>query len=98
MNHNRQQITEVDANQPEIVDGLRSLPGCMVCIIGRPVDLLVGYRGFNYLLEVKLPLGPKGGDPSRRTLAQEDFFRDWKGQVHIVRSLGEALAVIGVAS
>ena len=54
-----------------------------------PVDLIVGYHGKNYLLEVKTEKGklrPK----------QEQFIRRWKGQVHVVRSVEDALAVIGV--
>ena len=83
----------VDANQREIIDGLEAA-GCSVCVIARPVDLLVGYAGVNHLLEIKLPLGPKGGDPSRRTLSQRDFYERWKGTVREIRSLDEALAAI----
>jgi len=83
----------VDANQLEIVKGLEAA-GCTVCTIAQPVDLLVGYDGLNHLLEIKLPLGPKGGDPSTRTQAQKDFYATWKGNVHEVRSLDEALAAI----
>lgn len=86
---------QTDANQSEIVEGLRKA-GCTVSIIGRPVDLLVGYRGINSLLEVKLPRGPKGGDVSTRTPAQREFYLTWRGSVFEVRSLAQALQVVGV--
>ena len=53
-----------------------------------PLDLLVGFRGANYLLEVKTATG-------KLRVKQEGFIRRWKGQVHVVRSVDEALAVIG---
>lgn len=60
MSFKRQQITRVDANQPEIVEALRAA-GCDVEIIGRPVDLLVRRRSWGWaqnmwtLMEVKDP-------------------------------------------
>ena len=87
-----------DHNEPEIVDGLEDA-GCTVARLyeSKPAgvpDLLVGYQGLNHLLEVKLPLGPKGGDPSRWTDDQIDLRKTWKGKIHEVRSLDEALAAI----
>ena len=45
-----------DVNQPEIVQALRDI-GAVVFLIGRPFDLLVGFRGELFLLEVKNPGG-----------------------------------------
>jgi hypothetical protein len=42
----------VDKNQAEIVKALRDA-GAYVWIIGLPVDLLVGYKGHSFLVEVK---------------------------------------------
>ena len=42
----------VDANQIQIVSALRAA-GAYVWIIGLPVDLLVGYKGHTFLVEVK---------------------------------------------
>lgn len=86
---------KVDANQPEIVDGLRAI-GCTVrstAAIGRGFpDLVVGYRGTNFLIEVKD--GSKR--PSARALLpeQQDFFDGWRGQVAKVESLDEAIEVV----
>ena len=84
-----------DANEPEIVAALQAI-GASVVRLHSPVDLLVGYRRKTYLLEVKLPLGPRGGDShSRTTHAQDVFFQQWRGQIAIVRSEGDALKAIG---
>lgn len=85
---------KVDDNQPEIVEGLRRA-GASVEIIGRPVDLLVGYRGQTFILEVKD--GSKV--PSARVLTptQVEFFKSWRGgPAEKVETLEQALRVIGV--
>ena len=84
-----------DANEPDIVAALRGV-GASVIQLDQPVDLLVGYRGKNYLLEVKLPLGPKGGDRSTLTDAQFGFLKTWRGHVKIVRTPEDALRAIRV--
>ena len=81
----------VDSNQKEIVDALRKA-GCSVVVIGTPVDLLCGYRARNFLLEVKDPDKPPSG--RKKTPAQVDFFKEWKGQVRIVESAEEAIDVV----
>ena len=62
----------VDKNQEEIVSALRSA-GAYVWIIGLPVDLLVGYKGQTFLVEVK------NGPRKRLTALQDDFFNNWPG-------------------
>ena len=47
---------KTDTNQAEIVQALRDV-GAMVFLIGQPFDLLVGFRGELFLLEVKNPRG-----------------------------------------
>jgi hypothetical protein len=75
-----------DNNQDEIVKALEKI-GCTVYKIGRPVDLLVGYRTFNFALDVKSKTGTM-------TPFQKKFFAGWKGQVRIVRSAEEAIDVV----
>lgn len=81
----------VDANQLEIVKALEAI-GCIVLEVGWPLDLLVGYRQRNWLLEVKDPEQP----PSRRKLTdfQVTFFDEWRGQKAKVETVDEALAVV----
>ena len=83
---------KVDQNQKEIVDALKKA-GCSVCVIGRPVDLLVGYRARNFLLECKNPSTDYGKN-DRGTETQRDFFANWKGQVRKVSSAEEAIEVV----
>jgi hypothetical protein len=79
-----------DANQTAVVSALRAA-GAYVWIIGLPVDLLVGYKGHSFLVEVKN--GPK----KRLTALQEDFFNNWSGST-LARIDGPeaALRMIGV--
>ncbi len=81
----------VDANQLQIVKDLEAI-GCVVKEIGWPVDLLVGYRKHNFLIEVKDPDKP----PSERRLTddQVDFFKEWRGQVRKVETSDEAIALV----
>jgi hypothetical protein len=62
----------VDENQKEIVQALRDA-GAYVWIIGLPVDLLVGYKNWTFLMEIKT------GSKARFTGLQADFFQNWKG-------------------
>ena len=50
-------------------------------------DICVGYKGKNYLLEIK-------NGPGRLTEKQVKFFSDWGGCASIVRSFEQALEVI----
>jgi hypothetical protein len=80
----------VDANQEQIVSALRAA-GAYVWIIGIPVDLLVGYRGHTFLVEIKSTT--KG----RLTPLQRDFFENWGGStLSRVDSPEAALRMIGV--
>jgi hypothetical protein len=81
----------VDANQAQIVSALRAA-GAYVWIIGLPVDLLVGYNGQTFLVEIKD--GPK----KALTRLQQDFFANWcGGGLHRINDAKEALRMIGAA-
>ncbi len=99
-----------DANEAAIVEALEAA-GAYVQRLddsgGGVPDLLVGYRGVTKLLEVKLPLGPRGGvhhhgkpgSSGDMTPAQVRWWADWCGEPPlVVRTPAEALAAIGVAS
>lgn len=84
----------VDANQVEIVKILRKF-GCSVLILssvgkGCP-DILAGFKGQNYLIEIKDGKKP----PSARKLTEHEqkFHDEWKGQVCIINSALDALAM-----
>jgi hypothetical protein len=76
----------IDQNHQAIRDGLEAL-GASVVSDG-PLDLLVGFRGANYLLEVKTATG-------KLRASQERFLGRWQGQAVVVRTLDEAMQAIG---
>jgi hypothetical protein len=85
----------VDTNQKEIVKALRKI-GCSVQPLhevghGCP-DLLIGYRGKNYTLEIKDGEKP----PSKRKLTPDEqlWHYGWRGQVATVNSVDEAIAYV----
>jgi hypothetical protein len=86
---------KVDDNQKEIVKALRNL-GCSVQHLhnvgaGCP-DLLVGYKGFNILLEVKD--GNKSPSQQKLTPDQIIWHRDWRGHVDVVNSSEQAILAV----
>lgn len=88
----------VDDNHNDIKDALLSVPGVTVADTagagnGFP-DLVVGFRGANYLIEVKD--GSKIPSKQKLTPLQVGFHAIWQGQVAVVKNEAEALAVIGV--
>ena len=83
-----------DSNQNEIVEALRGI-GASVLVLsqvgGGCPDLLVGFRGKEYLIEIKA----KNGDLSD---SQKEFFDNWQGRPYVVRSVDEVLELIGCLS
>lgn len=87
----------VDANQPEIVKDLRKAGAIVqhLHMVGKGCpDILVGFRGVNYLLEIKDGAKP----PSARKLTKDEatWHLQWSGTVSIVNNSNEALAAIGL--
>jgi hypothetical protein len=85
-------IYRVDSNQAEIVAALKR-SGCAVQPLtavgsGCP-DLLVSRAGVNHLLELKAD--------SELAQAQIAWINAWNAKVHVVRSIDEALAAVGLA-
>ena len=89
------QIKRVDANQKEIIATVREM-GVSVLIlseVGRGCpDILLGLFGQNHLVEIKDGQKP----PSARKLTSDEqkFFDTWKGQVCIISSVEEAIALV----
>lgn len=92
-----------DENQRGIVTALRGIGASVTDLSavgdGCP-DLLVGWFGQTYLLEVKRPLGPRGGTAGkdkRLRPSQEVWHGGWRGgPVLVVRSPDEALLALGL--
>ena len=86
---------KVDTNQPEIVAALRAIGATVQHLhtVGKGCpDILVGYRGVNYLLEIKDGSKP----PSKRRLTKDEaeWIGRWRGQVQVVKSVIEAVEVV----
>ena len=71
-----------DLNEPEIIATLQAF-GFSVERLDTPLDLICGYGGSDYLVEVKQPSGTLTGP-------QEIFFEHWKGSKTILRSVEDA--------
>jgi hypothetical protein len=85
----------IDANQNAIVDALRKA-GAYVRIIsqgdGIP-DLLVAYKGYTILMEVKD--GNKPPSARKLTEAEQKFFDEWTGgMLVVVNSVEESIATL----
>ena len=79
-----------DANQAEIVKALRDAGASVQCLhaVGKGCpDLLVGWKGFNVLFEVKSRMGTLTPD-------EREWHSNWEGQVNVVRTWEEALGVV----
>lgn len=90
-------MKRIDANQPEIVKALRSAGASVQSLadLGKGVpDLLVGFRGQNWLMEVKDWQQP----PSRRRLTPDEkkWHDSWTGQKCVVETASEAFQIIGI--
>ncbi len=89
---------KVDSNQKAIVAALRAHGASVEHIhaIGKGCpDILVGFRGKNFLMELK----DGSLSPSKRKLTPDeiDWHRRWAGEVYVVESADEALIAIGVS-
>jgi len=81
---------KIDANQTEIVEAFRRL-GCSVLDLSRVgqgcPDLLICGPVGTMLVEVKTAKG-------RATRDQVTFWRQWKGQIAVVRSVDDVMSVM----
>lgn len=75
-----------DANQTEIVEQLRMLPGVEVYpVSGLAFDIVVGWRGKTYLYEIK------SGTKKKLKPSQEEFSKKWTGHWMRVNSAQEIM-------
>ncbi|MEM7125004.1 MAG: VRR-NUC domain-containing protein [Chloroflexota bacterium] len=81
---------KTDENQSKIVEELRDKGVSITCThqMGRGFpDLVAGWNGMTFLFEVKTKNG-------RLTSAQTEFIAAWKGQVDVISSSEDALAIM----
>lgn len=79
-----------DANEGEIVRALEKLGASVLRM--HACDLLVGFRGRNYLIEVKDGSKPPSARPL--TPAQVKLRAGWRGHYRVVTSTDEAVEAV----
>ena len=81
-----------DLNQDSIADAIKRIGGSVMTVshLGLGFDLLVGYRGKNYLIEIKRP--GKRGDLTENERA---LLSRWRGRYIVIESFDEFLKEIG---
>ena len=87
----------VDDNQGAIVKVLRKAGASVrsTAAIGKGFpDIVVGYKGINYLCEIKD--GAKVKSAQKLTPDEQDFYESWKGQLWIIRNEQEALEMLSI--
>jgi len=84
-----------DGNHADLVRKLNRVPGVSVVdtadLGGAGFDIVVGYRGVNYLLEIKNPDVPWKLEPSEERMSIE-----WPGQWAVVETFDEVLTLLGI--
>jgi hypothetical protein len=84
-----------DRNQPEIVTALRKIGAqvvpCHTVGKGFP-DLVVAFRGRTLMLEIKD--GSKPASARGLTPDQVTFHAWWSGELHVVETIEQAIAVL----
>lgn len=95
---------KLDSNHTEIVNALCAA-GCSVLSLAAlgygAVDILVGHRRRNVLMEIKRPgvAGKKRGKRQQQTNDKQEKFRaNWRGEICVVTSVDEALLVLGIVT
>lgn len=93
---------KIDINQPEIVEALRQVGASVksVAQLKNCFDILVGFRGVTYIMEIKNPERMTKAQRYLPSLALTDgeykFMNEWRGSTyHIVTSKEQALEIIG---
>jgi hypothetical protein len=89
-------IKRTDRNHAEIINALRKIPNLSVFStheVGKGFpDIVIGYKGINYLIEIKD--GNKPPSARKLTDAELQFHSNWKGQIKIVNNLDELLEIL----
>lgn len=85
----RRRAAKRDRNEADIIQALVAVGATVAQVSeGGLPDLLVGFRGHNYLIEVKAERG-------KLTPEQFDFFERWRGHCDVARTVEDALRIIG---
>lgn len=85
----------IDDNQKQIVKDLRKIGATVQSIAsignGCP-DILVGYRGKNFVFEIKD--GNKSLSQTKLTFLEKKWHDEWNGKVHTIYSANDAILIL----
>ena len=87
--------SRVDGNQAAIVKGLRAIGASILHLhqLKNCFDLLVGYRGQTFIMEVKDPAQPLS--KRKLTEGEEAFRAEWRGSpYYVVTTIDEAISIL----
>lgn len=93
----RKYLSKVDDNQPEIVKFLRKLGASVQPLhtIGKGCpDIVVGFRGQNWLVEIKD--GSKAPSQRRLTTDEGKWRAAWVGQYAVVECTDDCLSLLSI--
>jgi hypothetical protein len=91
-------VRKADSNQSALVKQMRRIPGLTVFhthTVGNGfVDVVCGFRGKNYLFEIKDP----GKPPSQRKLTADEqkFHDEWTGQIAVIETIDDVLKIFAL--
>ena len=83
--------SRVDGNQKQIVGALRGIGASVLHVhqLKNCFDILVGYRGRTFLMELK------ASEKEKLTEGEAEFKSTWRGsEYHVVYSVDQALAIV----
>lgn len=82
---------KIDSNQKLIVRSLRDIGATVESLAdlgeGKP-DILVGFRGKNFLFEIKKD------EKEKLTIEQEKWHNHWVGTVYIIYNFNQAMEIL----
>ena len=98
MGYNKRYDARTDQNHASLLKNIRTIPRVTVCDLGGTgsgcPDVMLGFMGCNYLLEIKRPdVVPSA---SKLNDMQVEWHDKWTGQVAIVRTFDDVLKVLGL--
>lgn len=84
-----------DANHVQVVGQLRKAGVSVldIAVLKNCCDIVCGFRGKNYLFEIKDP--EKTKSQKKLTPGEEIFHKTWYGQVNVIETADEALKLMG---
>jgi hypothetical protein len=91
-------IRRTDANHKEIVDAIRKIPSLSVFsthTIGKGFpDIVIGYKGINYLVEIKD--GAKTKSQKKLTEDEIRFHQSWFGQIIVCECVQDVYVLLKI--